>query len=391
MNETLLARLQAVDPTILTGVVRQDQRSASMEIVEWSVRRLSDKGIANPDGLWLVSGRGQVDGDTRSWSVVVKIIRRPDSEVAPTDLSYWKREFLVAQSGLLADLPGPVLAPRFYLVNETEDSIWLWMEHLQSASNHEWTIDDYAFASRQLGRWNGCYLAGTPTPDYPWLAVDHCQSWIGQGDPAEAWKDPRVAMNFSDTDRSRHMEFSADRESFIDILKRLPQVFSHFDYQRRNLFLHEVNGAFKTVYAIDWAICGHGAIGSDLCALILTSIIVFELPFVFFNELEAAVNQAYLDGLRDAGWQGPAELARLGYLAYSSLWFTLIFPRGVAWWSADEQQAFAMQQFGLAGDELMKAYAIMFPALLDRVDEARNLINHSSDYFARYELYMPSQ
>ena len=58
MAEDLLVRLKAVDPAILTDVVRQDQRSPSFEITEWSVKLLSSQGAINPDGLWLFSGEG---------------------------------------------------------------------------------------------------------------------------------------------------------------------------------------------------------------------------------------------------------------------------------------------------------------------------------------------
>ena len=109
MNKDMLERLNAIDVAILTDVVRQDQYSPSFVITDWSIRRLSDKGIANPDGLWLFSGQGHDSHEARQWSIVVKIFIRPELETPPDDLYYWKREFLLAQSGLLERLPGPVL------------------------------------------------------------------------------------------------------------------------------------------------------------------------------------------------------------------------------------------------------------------------------------------
>lgn len=380
MAKDSLTRLKAIDLTTLADIVRQDLRSPSFNITEWSVMPLSDKGIANPYGLFLFSGQGKDETSSKSWSVVLKIIEHPEQETEPDSLNYWRREFLAVQSGLLTNLPGPVHAPRFYLINEDRDGIWLWMEHVQESVNKQWTIEDYAFAAHQLGRWNGYYRTGGLIPDYPWLAVDHVKSWLGPGDQAEIWQEPHVIMNFSEIERARHIRLVKDKDSFITTLQRLPQVFSHFDYQRRNLFIRENNVSSKELVAIDWASCGSGAIGSDLCSLIFTSIMLFEFPFRSFTELETAAYQAYIEGLRDVGWARPAELARVGYLVYSSLWFTLFFPTGVAWWSADEQKTFAMQQFGIAGDDLAKAYAVMFSAFLDRVDEARRLINDLDPY-----------
>lgn len=380
MTEDSLTRLKAIDLTTLTDIVRQDQRSPSFNITECSVRPLSHKGISNPYGLFLFSGQGKDERSSNSWSVVLKIIEHPEQEPEPNSLNYWRREFLAVQSGLLADLPGPVHPPRFYLIHEDGDGIWLWMEHVQEPVNKQWTIEEYAFAAHQLGRWNGYYLTGGLMPDYPWLAVDHVKSWLGPEDQAEIWQEPHVIMNFSEIERARHIRLVKDKDSFITTLQRLPQIFSHFDYQRRNLFIRENNVLSKQLIAIDWACCGSGAIGSDLCSLICTSIMLFEFPFSSFTELETAACRAYIEGLRDVGWAGPADLARIGYLVYSSLWFTLIFPSGIAWWSADEQKAFAMQQFGMAGDDLAKAYAMMFSAFLDRVDEARQLINDLDHY-----------
>jgi hypothetical protein len=57
MAEDMARKLQAIDSAILTDVVRQDQRSPLFEVTGWSVRRLSDKGVTNPDGLWLFVAR----------------------------------------------------------------------------------------------------------------------------------------------------------------------------------------------------------------------------------------------------------------------------------------------------------------------------------------------
>lgn len=68
MTETMLEKMKAVDPDILTEVVRKDQDSPAFEISEWSVKQLSDKGAVNSDGLWLFSGNGSDDKGARPWS-----------------------------------------------------------------------------------------------------------------------------------------------------------------------------------------------------------------------------------------------------------------------------------------------------------------------------------
>ena len=89
MSENRLAQLQAVDPAILMDVVRQDVGRPDFEIGAWSARPLSNKGIINPDGLWLLSGDGRDANGARPWSVVVKTVRRQDPEPPETDMWYW--------------------------------------------------------------------------------------------------------------------------------------------------------------------------------------------------------------------------------------------------------------------------------------------------------------
>ena len=122
MIEGLEARLQAVDPAILADVVRQDQRSPAFEIADWSFKHLSDEGTAQPDNLWLFSGSGHSGDGPRPWSVVLKLCERPQQEPAPDSRHYWKREPLMAQSGLLERLPGRVRAPRCYRTDEHPDN-----------------------------------------------------------------------------------------------------------------------------------------------------------------------------------------------------------------------------------------------------------------------------
>jgi len=210
MIENLAARLQAVDPAILADVVRQDQRSPSFEIADWSFRRVSDKGMGNPDGLWLFSGSGQVGGATRPWSVVLKIFERNQQELVPDGRNYWKREALMAQSGLLERLPGPVRAPRFYRNDEYPDNLWLWMEHVRDERAGAWTLDDYVFAARQLGRWNGA-CAALPTPTEPWLNKQPHRGQGGGVNLESDWQSPWHQKYITEDTRLRFARLWADR------------------------------------------------------------------------------------------------------------------------------------------------------------------------------------
>jgi hypothetical protein len=177
-------------------VVQQDRKNPSFEITNWSVKRLSDKGVINPNGLWLFSGEGKDGTGSQVWSVVLKILERPAEESPPSDLWFWKRELLMAQSGLIDRLPPPIKAPRFYRVEETRSGAWLWQEHIDNQRPDPWTPGDYAFAAYQLGLWNGTYVCGNPFHEEPWFTRKHYLSWYRYTNPEQDFLFPLNQVSF---------------------------------------------------------------------------------------------------------------------------------------------------------------------------------------------------
>jgi hypothetical protein len=373
MSQDMLTTLKIIDAKTLLDIVRQDQRSSMFELLDWEVKRLSEKGIVNPDGLFLFSGQGHDNRGTSSWSVVLKILKAPGVQQPLHDLFYWKRELLVAQSELLANLFGRLVPPRYYGLSEHDGQGWLWMEHIIENAPQSWTKDNYTFAAHQLGRFNGAYLTGLPLPDAPWLCKEHPRSMWNVFAPYDgAWDNARVRQFFSNRLRERVMKLWDERELFLDTLNRLPQTFSHFDFSRRNLLIRARNDGQEEVVAVDWALCGCGAVGGDLSSLIGTSAALFGLETTSLPDIEAAVFEAYVTGLREAGWTGNAELARLGYTAYLPLFWGVCFPTLIADHSSDEQAV--RRAYGCSREELASTWATLCEYALDRADEARELM-----------------
>jgi hypothetical protein len=373
MIENLAARLQAVDPAVLADVVRQDQRSPSFDIADWSFRRLSDKGIMNPDGLWLYSGDGRTDGIVKPWSVVVKVFERPEQEQPPDARSYWKRELLVAQSQLFERLPGPVRGPRYYRTDEYADSLWLWMEHVQELLAGAWTLDDYVFAARQLGRWNGA-CAAIPLPAEPWLNNQPHRGLYEFINPETAWQSPWHQMYISEETRLRWEHLWAEREMFDAVLQALPQCLAHFDCQRRNLLIQQDRNEQAELVAIDWAFCGVEALGAELHALVGTSTTLVEWPSANVLALDKAAFNSYVQGLHDAGWSGNADVVRLAQVACLGIYRGTLSPLWMNRFCSPEFRSYALQTFGIAEEEL---YLHLLPLLhywLDCADEARVLM-----------------
>lgn len=374
MSQASVDRLPAFDPAALTAAVRQDQRSPTFELLDWSVRRLSDQGIINPDGLLCVSGHGR-DGDgVKPWSLVVKTLKDPGAAQAPAHLWYWQREALAAESGILAALPGPIAAPRLYGVTRRENDAWIWMEHITDAAARRWSLEDYAFAARQIGRDSAAYALGMPLPTWPWLCRGHARAWAEGLPPHDAWQNPFVQRHFAPHLQARVLQLWAERAGFYAILDRLPQIFCHFDYQRRNLLRRARADGRPELVAVDWALCGIGPLGGELFSLVGSSALLLEWEPARLGELDDAAFAAYIAGLEEAGWQGSVDLVRLGYTAWMALWCGLALPAATAFWCIPERAARALQQFGHTQEEAAAAWATLCAYSLERADEARRLM-----------------
>lgn len=373
MSEDMLETLRAIDPAILTDVVRQDQQSSTFEILDWAVKRLSDKGIINPDGLFLFTGQGRDEQGERLWSVVLKILKGSHDDPNIRHMFYWKREFMLVQSGLLSNLPRPVVVPRFYAATEHENGAWLWMEYIVESVNRRWTTEQYTFAARQVGRFSAECLKLQPLPDYPWLSNRHLRDWLGISADIEDRDNPFVIKAFSSQLLERVTKLWDDSERFLNILDRLPQVFSHFDYQRRNLFIRQTAPNREELVVIDWALCGYGALGAELFSLLGDNMIVFEEEAEAMPELEAAAFPVYLEGLRDGGWTDNPEWVRLAYTTETALYLAAAAPALVTYWTSHSTDA--LKSFGRTPGEVASGWAEMCEFGLERGDEARQLMD----------------
>ena len=375
--------MQAVDPAELSAVVRQDQRSPDFEITDWSARDLSDWG--NDDAVLVeYNGHGRDGQGSRAWAVVLKIIQNLGEGSQPA--SFWsrQRELRVNQSGLLRDLPDGLIPPRCYGASERDGAAWIWMERIDDTSPRRWGLEQYAFAARRLGQFNGAYATGRPLPDYPWLAGDGA---VPANSPEEMLASPHVQTCLTAQARARTLQLWADVERFAAARNRLPKTFCHGDMNRRNLMIRKrsadsrQNGSGNRspyqdeLAVIDWSKCGVNALGADLYGLVGLSAFLCEWPPEAVDELEAAVFEAYLDGLGDAGWRGEADLVRCGYVRLTSLTFGLIGPMVLADPADEGKSAWAQRLTGRTLDDYNAGIISLCEYGLDRADEARRLMD----------------
>ncbi len=377
--------LQSIDSATLTPLVRQALDSDAVEVVDWSCQQFrGDAGWGS--GLWGVyrfSGEAQDHGQATPWSLILKTAAaRPDRD-DPSDSHYWKREVLAYQSGLLDDLPGELAAPQCYAVVEHSDGeCWIWMEDVKDDIAPRWPLEHYGVVARHLGQFNGAYVMGRPIPSEPWLGTGWLRSRFGPQAAEgiarlrDSLKHPLVRRVYPPEVAEGVFRLWSEREALLDALDRLPQAFCHLDIYRRNLFArHTADGDEETV-AIDWAFVGTGAVGEELAPLVLASVFFEGIGWDRMLKLDSIVFDGYLKGLRDAGWQGDARLARFGYVTAAALRYGVSYTGlHVSVLLDESQRARWAQRVGCSVEEYVDQEARGGRSLHMLAEEARELLD----------------
>ena len=175
----------------------------------------------------------------------------------------------------------------------------------------------------------------------------------------------------------RVQELLANRRTLLTLLDRLPVCLCHHDAFRRNLLARDgVNAQAQTV-AIDWSVIGYGGIGAEIGITTAVGLSFLEIAGDQAKEFDRITFGAYVEGLRDAGWQGDPRLARFGYTATAAL------VTGVAWamitgvivLSTAEGVCDFELNIGHKLDDILEQWATTQPFLLDLGDEALQLAN----------------
>ncbi|MBV9790973.1 MAG: hypothetical protein JOZ51_22455, partial [Chloroflexi bacterium] len=172
---------QQIDPAELAKVVRQASGDAAIVLDAWQIAPLAYENIS-PDsrGLYRVSGMAHTADQALNWSVVLKVFGAPQDAAMddPAQPFYWRRESLAYQSGLLGDPAAGFVAPRCFGVSERSQQIWLWLEDLAPHTADRWSLEQFGVTARQLGRFQGEFLAGRALPEYSWLNRRLIRAWV---------------------------------------------------------------------------------------------------------------------------------------------------------------------------------------------------------------------
>ncbi len=359
-----------VEPGELHQVV--ERLTGSTRTGRWQSKKLYDPVASATAGLWRVAGDG--------WSVVLKLVHHgrdlhPNwkSGADPDHWYYWKREVLAYRSGLPGSFVGGLRGPRCLAIFERPDGmVALWLEDAgQGAPGTSWGLGSYGPAAHHIGHAQGAPALERPLRTEPWFSRDWLRSYLRQRDrdmellaDASAWSWPVVRDNLSRA-RARPMQKMRDDQSlFLDALDSLPRTLCHFDLHPANLFAVD-----DETVLIDWAFVGTGALGEDAAVLVADSVLDFHVEPEHFDDLFGIIRDGYLEGLRRAGWSGPAELVDLGMNATLGARYAWIGP---AMLRAVVSQRSVMNRRPL--EEAVRCWSQTIPFLLDHAEKGRLLV-----------------
>jgi hypothetical protein len=260
-------------------------------------------------------------GETR----IRKELRRPHpsagstsdpwaASTQPRHWNYWRREVAVYQYRPLREsLQAAGLDLPQAEVDEQPDAATLWLEDVSGTPGTEFTLVDHVALAQALGRWQ----AQGPL-QVPWGSRRFLRDYSGSQsvpwqlvDDDAAWQRPLVRDTWPAELREGWRRLLAHRRRLLEVMEGLPRTRSHLDVWVSNEF-RRPDGSFVL---IDWAFTGDGAIGEDLGNHVPDAVLDLFWPADRLAELEAGCFEAYLSGLRQAGWDGSERDVRLGVVA----------------------------------------------------------------------------
>ncbi|MEZ4620244.1 MAG: phosphotransferase [Caldilineaceae bacterium] len=338
-----------VDERTLTSIVRLATQRPAAQLVDWRTETIhggiGDLG-AGLVGVYRCAGHASDHGEIFPWSIVLKSAQGYGEQPI---VDYRTREWLAYNSGFLSDLSGDITAPQCYgTTRQPDGALQIWMVDLGGFGEQQWRADHYKLAAQHFGAWNGAYLLTEGQPNHPWFCRSAATEWMQQAAPEvevlrSSLTHPIVKRLYPDGHAQTILQLWDERDRYLRTLQQLPQTICHNDAFRRNLHIHYGATGVPQVTAIDWTYLGWGAIGEELAALVMGNLEFHAIPWAQAEAFADMSFQAYLSGLRQAGWRGDPQLVRLGFTAAATLKYS--FPYVLSKFFTEEGQAWLSTMF----------------------------------------------
>ncbi len=315
-------------------------------------------------------------------TAVHKRLRAPDpaatanapwaASTDPRHWNSWQREAQAYRCAALREsLAGTGLAMPAADVQLHPGSADLWLEDVAGTPGTAFDLADHTALATALGRWQapGALITGWTSRGFlreysssrvvPWQVLD---------DDA-AWDQPLVRAAWPVGLREGWVRLLAHRDQLLDVVEHLPRTRSHLDVWASN----EVRRPDGEVVLLDWAFVGDGALGEDLGNHVPDGVFDLFWPAERLPELDDACFDAYLAGLRDAGWRGDERQVRLGVVA-SCVKYTWLLPLVLA--RAGDAEHTAYHRVA-DSEHLYRQRGLAFMHLVRWSDEALRLLDRA--------------
>ena len=336
---TAALRLARLDAAVLTPVVRRALGRKDLAITTWDRQVVKAEARTHGRLVCRVSGQARTGGrDDLPWSVFLKVPNATSMHYAPWHREPFHREVLLYESGLLGQLPGGIAAPRLLgLTRWADDEPWMWLQDVTGLPALQWPAERFAQVARQFGQMQGAFLAGKRLPNLPWLDT---AAWVreqflaGAARAAIAWerfsKHP-LTRSLHESDLGRRVADLWDRrETFLRALAAMPCSLCHGDFNYTNLFAPPGTGADQQTFVVDWQYAGWRQIGGDIAGLIADcSVAAVRRKAAEPEEFLTLVLPAWVEGLRDAGWDADPDVPRFACLARLAVPWTFNLLQGL--------------------------------------------------------------
>jgi len=200
--------------------------------------------------------------------------------------------------------------------------------------------------------------------------VIEAYAWIeGLVRDSATWEHSLLRRHFPPALWRRLPEFWEARHGLLNALERLPQTVCHQDAWPDNMFFPMASG--EALGLLDWAYTGWSVVGSDLADLAVAGYPLLHVKLTP-AEIDAAVFEAYLQGLREAGWAAERDMIRFAYLTCAALKYgcLLVWLRDL---DDEKQLAFLERLADKPTAAWLERQAIVLEHQLQQLDEARRL------------------
>jgi hypothetical protein len=376
--------LQYIDRATLTPLVRQALGSQTVEVAEWRIEQIH-RGVgahsAAASTIHRIAGVARDHDAELDWCLILKSLRPQGKGLQSSDWDYWRREVDVYQSGWLDELPGGLVTPQCFGIEESSDgTCWIWMEEVRDDVGQDWPLEHYGVVARHLGRFNGAYVAGYATPSFPWLSTGFLRGAVASAEPAVELLDqvdghPLARRALPPDVVEMFKRLWAEREELLTALDAMPQSICHYDAMHANMFTRHTADRGEEIVVIDWALVGYGAVGIDLMPLWAHGLGRVGQPRA--QQLDETVLRGYVKGLCDAGWEGDLGQVRLAcgiHAAINILMYWL--GQRVPPFFDDRLHAWVEQTFGSSIEEEADYFPVLPRAFRrwDLIDAARELL-----------------